>query len=259
MPGPHDVLRGSLALVGLPGVVCTPRRGLGLPAVAFGHGYLQPAQRYHWLLRHLASWGIVAAAPDTQRGPLPSHRLFAADLRTALDTCARVRLGDGELSVDAQRLGVAGHGMGGSSAVLAAADDAGIRAVATLALAESRPSAVDAAASCAQPSLHIAGADDKIAPAIGHAEPVARAWAGSTRLRSIDKATHLGFTEGRHYTELLLQGKQQRRVQTTAAALLTAFFLTHLADASQYAELLDADVKHAKITYRGTAVAAAKS
>src|SRR5436305_7442058 len=79
-PGPHEVLHGDLALVGLPGVVYTPRSGLGLPAVAFGHGWLQPASRYAGLLRHLASWGIVAAAPATQRGPMPSHRLFAADL-----------------------------------------------------------------------------------------------------------------------------------------------------------------------------------
>ncbi|MBO0841167.1 MAG: alpha/beta hydrolase, partial [Sciscionella sp.] len=165
LPGPHDVLRGDLALVGLPGVVCTPRHGLGLPAVAFGHGYLQPAQRYHWLLWHLASWGIVAAAPDTQRGPLPSHRLYAADLRTTLEICTKVRLGDGEISVDPARLGVAGHGMGGSAAVLAASTDttagtdAGtetgtdgprVRAVGTLALAESRPSAVTAATTCTQ-------------------------------------------------------------------------------------------------------------
>ena len=36
--------------------------------------------RYRRLLHHLASWGIVAAAPATQRGLLPSPRLMAADL-----------------------------------------------------------------------------------------------------------------------------------------------------------------------------------
>ncbi|HEY7594672.1 MAG TPA: alpha/beta hydrolase, partial [Actinophytocola sp.] len=49
--GPHRVLRGDLALVGLPGVVYTPTSGLGLPAIAFGHGWLQPPQRYLGLLR----------------------------------------------------------------------------------------------------------------------------------------------------------------------------------------------------------------
>ncbi|MBO0839533.1 MAG: hypothetical protein J2O49_01770, partial [Sciscionella sp.] len=60
---------------------------------------------------------------------------------------------------------------------------------------------------------------------------------------------HLGFTSGRHYTELLLQGKEQRRVQTIAGALLTAFFLTHLTGTREYVKLLESDVKHAKITY----------
>ena len=101
--GPHEVLHGDLSVAGLPGLVCTPRSGLGLPAVVFGHGWLQPPRRYIGLLRHLASWGIVAAAPGTQRGAFASHRLFTADLRTALDICANVRLGDGDISVDPDR------------------------------------------------------------------------------------------------------------------------------------------------------------
>ncbi|NUT94019.1 MAG: alpha/beta hydrolase, partial [Saccharothrix sp.] len=106
-PGEHPVLRGDLALVGLPGLVYTPASGLGLPAVAFGHGWLQPVTRYRALLRHLASWGIVAAAPGTQRGPLMSSRLLAGNLRTALDVCTGVRLGEGAISVDPERLAVA--------------------------------------------------------------------------------------------------------------------------------------------------------
>src|ERR1044072_1976949 len=133
--GPHRVLRGDLALVGLPGVVFTPTTGLGLPAIAFGQGWLPPPERYPGLLRHLASWGFVVAAPATQRGPLASHRLLAADLRTAVDVCTGVRLGDGDISVDAGRLGLAGHSTGGGSAVLAAADDDRVRAVVTLAAA----------------------------------------------------------------------------------------------------------------------------
>src|SRR6478609_10294106 len=67
--GPHRVLRGDLAFAGQPGVVYTPASGLGLPAVAFGHGWLTAVGNYRTLLEHLASWGIVAAAPNTERGP----------------------------------------------------------------------------------------------------------------------------------------------------------------------------------------------
>src|SRR3954467_881869 len=70
-PGPLTVLRGDLGMSGIPGVIYAPEEGLGLPAVAFGHDWLQPPARYADLLRHLASWGFVTAAPSSHRGPLP--------------------------------------------------------------------------------------------------------------------------------------------------------------------------------------------
>src|SRR4051812_10489683 len=149
-PGPHAVASGDLTAAGMPGVVFTPRSGRGLAAIAFGHGWLQPTSRYDELLRHLASWGVVVAAPATQSNVLSSHSQFATDLRTALDICTGVRLGAGEISVDPSRLGLAGHGMGGGCAVLAAAAaDQRCRAVVTLALAETLPSAMAAARGCA--------------------------------------------------------------------------------------------------------------
>ena len=67
-PGPLAVLRGDLGMSGIPGVIYAPEEGLGLPAVAFGHDWLQPPARYADLLRHLASWGFVTAAPSSHRG-----------------------------------------------------------------------------------------------------------------------------------------------------------------------------------------------
>ncbi|MFE0026295.1 dienelactone hydrolase family protein [Amycolatopsis sp. NPDC059021] len=253
-PGPHEVLRGNLALVGLPGVVFTPRSGLGLPAVAFGHGWLQPTGRYHQLLRHLASWGIVATAPATQRGPLPSHRLLASDLLATLDLVTKVRLGPDGISVDSDRLGLAGHSTGGGSAVLAAAQAATaeppkpeIRAVATITAAQTFPPATEAAKAIRAPGLHLAAGDDLIAPAVGHAEAIADAWAGPVQLRTLGKSSHLAVTEGRHWSQLLLHGKPHRGTQQLTRALFTAFFLTHLTGTSKYLPLLEADVKRAPI------------
>ena len=229
------MLRGDLALVGLPGVVMTPAEGLGLPAVAFGHGWMQPAGRYLRTLTHLASWGIVAAAPATQRGPLPSHMELAADLRTALDICVNVRLGPGEISVQPRRLAVAGHGMGAGAAVLAAARDTRITAVAGLAPALTSPSAVDAAAGCDMPALFLASAPKKAkAPEPSHAESIARAWRGPVVLRTVQKSTDLGFAEGWHWSNQLFDAGPERRTQQTARALLTAFLLRHLTDDKRY-------------------------
>lgn len=248
-PGPHEVLRGNLALVGLPGVVVTPRSGLSLPAIAFGHGWLQPPTRYHQLLHHLASWGIVAAAPATQLGPLPSHRLFAADLLNTLDIVTRVRLGPDGISVDPERLGLAGHSTGGGAAVLAAAsqDAPKIGAIATVAMAQTMPPATEAARNISAPGLHLAVMEDLVAPAVGHAEAVAKAWNGPVQLRSLRKSSHLAVTEGRHWSQFLLHGKPQRGTQRLVQALFTAFFLTHLTGTDRYRPLLDADVRKAAI------------
>jgi len=244
-PGEAEVLRGDLALVGLPGMVYAPASGRGLPVVALGHGWLQPAARYAWLLRHLASWGIVALAPDTERGPLGSTSALAADLRAALDLGTGVRLGTGAVRVDGSRLGLIGHGTGGGAAVLAAAADDRIRAVTLLAPAETRPSAIEAARSVAAAGMVLAGGKDTVAPPAGHAEPIASAWAGRVCLRTLRKASHLGFLDGRRWTDALLDGHPQRGVRRLAMALTTAFLLRELTGARGYDALLDADVKGA--------------
>ena len=119
--GPHRVLRGDLSFAGLPGVVYTPESGFNLPGVAFGHEWLTGVERYTGTLEHLASWGIVAAAPDTEKSFAPSVLNLAFDLGTTLDIIAGVRLGDGKISVHPGKLGLVGHGFGASTAVFAAA------------------------------------------------------------------------------------------------------------------------------------------
>jgi dienelactone hydrolase len=248
MPGEAEVLRGNLGLVGLPGLVYAPARGRGLPAVALGHGWLQPAARYVSLLRHLASWGMVALAPNTQRGPLASAAALAADLRTALDVSTGVRLGTGDITVDPTRLGLLGHGTGGGAAVVAAAADPRVRAVVLLAPAETRPSAVDAAQSVSAAGLILVGGKDTVAPPAGHAEPIALSWAGEVRVRTLPKATHLGFLDGRSWTDALVDGRpEEPATQRMAMALTTAFLLRELTGTHAYDDLLDSDVKGARL------------
>lgn len=244
-PGRSEVLRGDLALVGLPGVVYTPASGLGLPAIALGHGWLQPAARYAGILRHLASWGVVALAPDTQRGPLPSTVGLATDLRTALDVATGVRLGTGDISVDPAKLGLVGHGTGGGAAVLATASDDRVKAVGLLAPAETLPSAIDAARTVEAPALIFVGGKDSVAPVEGHAGPIASAWSGRATVRTMTKASHLGYLDSRHWTDAFVDGKPQKAIHKLTLALLTAFLLHELTGTSRYDELLESDVKGA--------------
>ena len=241
-PGPHRVLRGDLGMVGLPGVVFAPEEGMGLPAVAFAHDWLQPAERYADLLRHLASWGFVTAAPGSHRGPLPSHAGLAADLRTTLDVCAGVRLGDGRISVDARRTAFAGHGIGGGVAMAAAVGHPRVAAVVTVAVAQTRPSAVDAARELTIPVLHLAAAKDTVTPAAGHAEPIAAAAGGPVWLRTLNKATHTGFLDGSHWSDFVLSGSPDGKTRRMTRALVLAFLMRTLLDEDRAQVLVDGKV-----------------
>jgi pimeloyl-ACP methyl ester carboxylesterase len=227
--GPHRVLRGQLAFAGIPGIVYTPASGFGLPGLAFGHDWLTDAAHYADTCEHLASWGIVAGAPDTQRGLAPSVLTLAADLGTTLDVISGVRLGQGDISVDPQKLGLAGHGFGGAAAVFAAAA-AGTRVKAAAAVFPSvtKPSAEKTAATLQVPGLVLATPDDQKSLRTDALE-VAASWDGAV-LRVVEKANSAGLAERRRVLGLLGLGLlgSSSRTQKTVRALLTGFMLFHL-------------------------------
>jgi hypothetical protein len=240
--GPHRVLCGDLAFAGLPGVVYTPEAGFNLSGVAFGHDWLTGVARYSGLLEHLASWGIVAAAPDTERGLAPSALNLAYDLGTALDIAAGVRLGPGKISVHHDKLGVVGHGFGGSAAVFAAAGmKAKPRAVAAIFPTVTTPPAEQPAASLRVPGIVFsAPGDEKTlrSNAIG----LWKAWDAAT-LRIVTKAQSNGLAEGRRLTTAFGLGSPDRKTQKTIRALLTGYLLYALAGDKTYRDFADPEVQ----------------
>ena len=239
--GPHPVLRGDLAFAGIPGVVYTPASGYHLPGVAFGHDWLTDAGRYTGTLEHLASWGIVAAAPDTQRGLAPSVLGLGHDLTATLEVISGVRLGQGQISVAATKLGLAGHGFGGSAAVLAAAGARRPSAVAAVFPAVTTPSAEAAAAALSVPGLVLATPDDATSLRTDALE-VEAAWDGAV-LRVLDKAEAGGLAEKRRIAGLLGLPGSSSRTQRTVRALLTGFLLFHLTGDKTYRDFADPEAK----------------
>ncbi|MCW1959325.1 MAG: hypothetical protein KIH64_012425 [Mycobacterium sp.] len=238
--GPHQVLRGDLGFAGLPGVVYTPASGFHLPGVAFGHDWLNESDDYAGTLEHLASWGIVAAAPDTQLGFVPSALTLGHDLATSLDVISGVRLGIGEISVASDKLALAGHGFGASAAVLAAADDiaaARVAAVAAVFPAVTKPSAEAAAATLSVPGLVLATPDDAKSLRTDALE-VAAGWDGAV-LRVVDKASAAGLAEKRRISRLLGFPGPSDQTQKTVRALLTGFLLFHLTGDKSYKDFAD--------------------
>lgn len=238
--GPHRVLRGDLAFAGIPGVVYTPESGYHLPGVAFGHDWLTDTDNYGGTLEHLASWGIVAAAPDTQRGLVPSVLTLAHDLSSTLDVISGVRLGPGQISVAPETLALAGHGFGASAAVLAATATAP-KAVAAVFPSVTKPSAEAAAAQLKVPGLVLATPDDADSLRTDALE-VAQAWDGAV-LRVVKKASAAGLAEKRRFTRLLGFPGSSDETQKTVRALLTGFLLFHLTGDKAYAEFADPEAK----------------
>lgn len=242
--GPYDVVAGDLSGIGLRGVVFAPFTGPRRPAVVLGHGYLQPVSRYAGTLRFLASWGFVAAAPATEGGVLPSHSGLALDMSRTLDRLADAKLHKGRVTVDAKRLAVMGHGIGGGAAVLtAAAGMPAVQATATIFASPTSPSAVAAAPSVTTPGLHLVAGSDRIADPSADGEALARAWGGPVQLRRVKRAHHLAFTEGTHFTSRLLGDQPSRSATATIRLLVTAFLLLHLDGQDQLADELGGTIR----------------
>jgi dienelactone hydrolase len=233
-PGPHAVValevevprtRGGdgtfrarvLVPLPVPGGPAAP-----LPALAFGHGYLASVDWYESTLAHLASWGIVVIAPRSASELFPDHSAFADDLLSALDWVERASRADAAWPggpVDPGALGLSGHSMGGGVALLAAAREPGVRAVATLAAVETDPSAIEAAGTITASALFLAAADDAITPVSEHQRPMYEAKAsGPAQLREIGGAGHCGFLDletvilGLVCDEAAIGPEEQRRI-----------------------------------------------
>jgi hypothetical protein len=236
--GPHRVLRGDLAFAGLPGVVYTPETGFNLPGVAFAHEWVTGTERYEGTLEHLASWGIVAAAPDTEKGIAPSVLNLAFDIGTTLDIIAGVRLGDGKISVHPSKLGIVGHGFGASTAVFAAAGmPVKPKAVVAAFPTVTKPRAEEAAAKLKVPGLILTDPGDPMSLR-SNAVELARVW-GSATLRAVPKAKAGGLIEGRRLARVVGLPGADRGTQKMVRALMTGYLLHMLADDKAYRDFAD--------------------
>ena len=236
--GPHRVLRGDLAFAGLSGAVYTPESGMNLAGVAFGHDWVAAADRYYGTLEHLASWGIVAAAPATETSLAPSVLNMAFDLGTTLDIIAGVRLGPGKISVHPTKLGVVGHGFGGSAAVFAAAGmpvkpKAVVAAFPTL----TKPRAEEAAATLQVQGLILADPGDPMSLR-SNAVELARTWKTAT-LRTVNKVTAGGLVEGRRLARVVGLPGADRSTQRIVRALMTGYLLYTLTGDKTYRDFAD--------------------
>lgn len=240
------MLVGDLSYAGLAGKVYTPAEGDGIPAVTFGHDWMKDISKYHGTLRHLASWGIAVAAPNTETGFVPDHGGLAADLETCLQILAGVKLGAGKAVVAPGKLGVVGHGMGGGAAILTAVDNPKVNCVAAIYPAVTTPSAELAARHLDIPGLVIGSGKSQLLDA-GNPAKIAHNWKGDVAYREIAKGTQQGFSEDTLFKLVSGIGGPQSKYIEIARGLVTGFLLHQLNQDKKYSAFSAADATAKKV------------
>ena len=140
--------------------------GSKYPVISFGHGFTLNPSLYVALYRHLASWGYIVIAPSTETGFLPNHLNFAKDLVFVLKDMKRKGRISGDLffnAIDSNNTGVFGHSMGGGCSFLAGSLDSSIKAISSLAAANTNPSSISAISQIKSPVQLLSGQRDSIA------------------------------------------------------------------------------------------------
>ncbi len=144
------------------------------PVLCFAHGYLMSWDSYTYIRDSLVPQGFIIAFPKTEGELFPSHMDLAMDISFILRKISECGSDKSSIFFNRiQRMNCAmGHSMGGGSAVLAAALDSSIDALAVLAPADTRPSAIKSSASVKIPALIISGENDCITRPEGHQIPI---------------------------------------------------------------------------------------
>ena len=163
------------------------------PVISIGHGFVMSVDAYANLWNMLVPEGYIVVLPKTEGSFSPSHANFGKDLSFVIDAMQQEGLTNSSRffnRVDTMNC-VMGHSMGGGAAHLAAAGNNKIKTIATLAAAETDPSAIAAAGNITIPSLVFAGANDCVTPPPNHQVPIYNALKSSCK-------TYLSIIGGSH-------------------------------------------------------------
>lgn len=181
------------------------------PVVLFSHGASGIRFQSTFLTAHLASWGMIVAAPDhwsrdlyhTLSAPVGDRASSVTELLATLDLLEAESAKDQSRffdHVDADRVVAIGHSAGGRTVLDAASDDR-IDAYVSLASgalgmgAPSDTSTTTAPSLPDKPSFFIAGTADQVVPVESVTRPAFEAAPAPSRLWIIDGVGHNGFDD----------------------------------------------------------------
>lgn len=175
------------------------------PIVLFSHGFTGIRLQSTFLTAHLASWGMIVAAPDHPSRDLPNVLGFTAsgerseataDLLATLDLLESTAGGSGALAdligggIDTGHVATLGHSAGGGTVLDASLDD---RISGYVSMAAGGPE--DAAAYPPLPSFFLAGAIDAVVPPSTRTLPAFEAAPAPAWYWEIEATGHNGFDD----------------------------------------------------------------
>ena len=201
---------------------------MNLAGVAFGHDWLAGVDRYYGTLEHLASWGIVAAAPATETSVAPSVMNLAFDLGT---TFGHHRGGapwarqDQRAPIQARRRRPRVRRFGGGVRRGRACPPSPRRwpRCSFPTVTEAARQGATRAATLQVPGLVLTAPGDP-ATLRSNAVELSRAWKGAT-LRTVSDAKAGGLIEGRRLARVVGLPGADRTTQKVVRALLTGYLL----------------------------------
>ncbi len=241
------------------------------PLVTLAHGFQLPGSQYYASATHLASFGFVVCVPEYEAGMFsPNHRKNAQEIMAVIDwatSSSSPLAGD----VDPQKVGAAGHSLGGKVSVIAASMDARISAVLGL-------DPIDSATNCNPTNCPDAssllplpiptaflgettdaqGGFQPCAPATENFMTFYAAASAPSLQVHIDGANHMSFLDDPDACGFVCgfcntPTRDHAEVIALARAYLAAFFVRHLLGEPSFDDYLTGTIAHQRYVQPGVA------
>ena len=223
------------------------------PVLVFGHGFVMTWSSYDVEWNALVPNGYIMVFPTTETSFSPSHTDFGKDIGFLTRAMKSEGLNPASFFHGAvtSKSAVMGHSMGGGCAFLAMQYDTAITVLATLAAANTTPSAITAARTITRPSIVFSGVNDCITPPSTHQIPMYDSLKSTCKtLINITGGAHCFFA-GNNTNCYLGQATCTPKPAITAAAQqsitfnllipwLNFYLKNNCASASQFQELINA-------------------
>lgn len=245
--GPRRVMCGDLADSGGKGIIYAPTGRAPVPLIVLVKDWMTPVSIYKEMARHLASWGlacVVPAIPSTTT----SADILVQEVDKVIDGLFSTSLGNGTAPLDRHRIGVFGHGRGGSVAALLAKRSDRIRGIVSAYPVEVAPNPVETAAHCRVPALIIAPENTSLI-SVDIAEKLGDVWGKDVIVRQFPGASRLGVA-GTSLLEIFgVTEKSERKALKRQTATITGYLLAVVAgddDEKAFTEL-DAKISSSEV------------